>query len=197
MHRIALFLSLFLLAGALASAHAWGSTHRAAGNLSLVSSSGAQAVAGGTSMTGDLAVRYRLQENWSLLVTGRMGGIARQDSKSNELLLGLLIGPCWTAPVGRSLLRVAVQATHIHHTSLHAWRAQTAANLAGDSSGTVLHRAGGEVAVGFTWPQLKAWDKWALVLESDFAAGVLPSSEALAWSAGVRMGVGFTQLSGN
>jgi len=163
--------------------------------VSLIGSSALGPARGGAGVHGDLSARWQLSPYWSLVTTGRAGGVVGHSAQP-ELLLGLLIGPGFGLPVGRSLMRMSLQVAHIHHTGADAWRARPTANLAGDSSGSVLHRSGLEASVGWTWPSLHEFSAWSLVLETDVAGGVLPASEALAWSAGLRLGLGLVPRSG-
>lgn len=160
----------------------------------VVASSGVQAVSSGAGASGDLALRWCFGTWWGVALTGRAGGVmsthAGDPSHANHLLLGLLIGPVAVFPVGANTGHVALQIQHIHHASSGDWADHPLANLAGDSSGSVRHRSGVELSGGVSWPTSVTAGTWHLVLETDIAASLLPSSDRMAWAAGVRFGVG-------
>ena len=143
---------------------------------------------------GDFAVRWRIGQTFGLAANGRAGYLAANDAYPREGLLALLIGPMAQWEIGRWQLHTALQLLHVHNTALADWAMNPLANMAGDSAGSVAHRTGGEASVGVTWPELMHWAKWRLVVETDVAASILPSSELLGWAAGIRIGVGIQRL---
>jgi hypothetical protein len=147
-----------------------------------------------TGTVGDFAVRWRIGRTFGLAANGRAGYLAASLWYPHEGVLALLVGPMAEWDVGRWQLHTAIQLAHVHNTALEDWATHTLANIAGDSAGSVAHRTGAEVSVGVTWPELLRGDKWRLVLETDATASVLPSSELLTWTAGIRIGVGIQRL---
>lgn len=177
---------------------AWPGTARADGVTLLAAASG-QKASGGTGLWTDLELRWRLGEVLGLAVTGRSGGLRAPGSTEvladdDELLLALAVGPVAIWPLGRHQAHAAVQVAHVHHATVGGWRNRPLASLAGDSSGAVVHRTGLEGAVGVTWPALRRGERWAVVLDTDLTAGLLPTSPALAWHLGVRVGLGLQSL---
>lgn len=164
---------------------------------SVVASSGVQAVSSGAGVSADLGLRWPWSEHWGLLLTGRSGGVLPETGEDpthpGHLLLGLLVGPSFVTTWGERTPHLALQVQHIHHTTAQEWRAHPLANLAGDSSGSVLHHSGLELSGGVAWPTGLHIAGWHLVLDSTVAASVLPGSDQMAWTAGARLGIGLTQ----
>ena len=143
---------------------------------------------------GDFAVRWRIGQTLGLAANGRAGYLSASTWYPHEGLLAILIGPMAEWDLGRWQLHTALQLSHVHNTALEDWASHTLANVAGDSAGSVAHRTGAEASVGVTWPELLRGEKWRLVLETDATVSVLPSSELLAWMAGIRIGVAIQRL---
>ncbi len=143
---------------------------------------------------GDFGVRWRLGSVFGLAANGRAGYLAQSGAYPHEGMLAILVGPMAEWELGAWQLHTALQLTHVHNTALADWAMNPLANMAGDSSGSVAHRTGGEISVGVTWPELWRFTTWRLVLETDATAAILPTSELLAWTAGLRIGLGFQRL---
>jgi hypothetical protein len=160
----------------------------------VLASSGVQAVSTGAGVSGDLGLTWPWSRHWGLALSGRMGGVmpgeTADPSHHGHLLLGLLIGPSFSTAWGDRTTHVALQFQHIHHTTAQEWLGHPLANLAGDSSGSVLHHTGLEVSSGVTWPTGVRMGGWGLVLDTSVAASVLPGSDQMAWTVGAHLGIG-------
>lgn len=176
--------------------------HGAPAQAALVASGGAVTAAQGRGVVGDLALRYPLGQHWGVQVVGRSGWLQAQtpcestggrQRCSSQGQLALLVGPTWIAPWGERTLHASVLLAHVHHTATADWRARPLANAAGDSSGDVRHRNGGEVRIGVTSAPWLTTAGWALAGEINVIASALPSSELLAWAAGVQLGLAVTR----
>lgn len=170
--------------------------------LTVVASSGAIAApSAAAGAVGDLTLRYPLSDTWGLALGGRSGWLhsglgCAGGPCTDQLQLALLVGPAWHLPWRNSHLYLSAQIAHVHHAAVRAWKQRPAANLAGDSSGDVQHRSGGELSAAMTWPPFWSGDKWALAIETAVLGGVLPSSPQLAWSAGLKVGIALVEGDG-
>lgn len=168
--------------------------------LAVVVSTGAVAAPGGAGgAIGDLALRYPLSEHWGLALTGRSGWLhgtagCGSGSCSDQLQLAILIGATGQRSWGQRQLHISAQVAHVHHTAVAAWQMRPLANLAGDSSGSVQHRSGGELSVGLTSAPLLRGDRWGLAVETAVSGSVLPSSAQFSWAAGIKLGVALVDL---
>lgn len=141
----------------------------------------------------DAILRWRIGTWAGLQLNGRAGYMSHELLRS-EGILALALGPMGQWLVGNWQVHSAVQATHVHYTSMESWMATPMANMAGDSSGSVMHRTGVEVSAGVTWPVLHRWERWQWIVETDLFGNWLPTSPTLNWGAGVRLGVGLQRL---
>jgi hypothetical protein len=171
----------------------------------LDSSLAAFAAAGGVDYRGEVRLRWRLLDHLDVAVAGRAGllRVALDDrfgpgtagashAEADQFVLALGVGPMWSsgARVDGWELYGGVLLAHVHHARLPSWQRTPLANLAGDSAGSVRHRSGIEALFGFSPAPLTRLGDYALLAGAELGAGVLPSSQELSWSAGLRLTLG-------
>lgn len=176
--------------------------HAAPAQVTVVASGGPMMAAQGNGVLGDLALRYPLGHRWGVQIAGRSGwlqaqtpclGAAPNQNCASQGQLALLVGPTWTTALGERTLHASVLLAHVHHTATANWQASPVANAAGDSSGDVQHRSGAEFQIGLSSAPWSVSDRWALALELELNAGILPSSQVFAWSGGAQLGLAVTR----
>jgi hypothetical protein len=87
------------------------------------------------------------------------------------------------------------RATHVHLASLEAWKATPFENFVADSHGSVLHQAGFEAGLGVIGPQIMRLGRhFDLILEADALFEMLPTSDVMYWTAGVRLNLSLRMI---
>lgn len=155
-----------------------------------------QVVAGASGPAGQLAVRYHVLDDFAVEALGR-SGYAFADA-DDVLFVGLLAGFAYApaADAADWAPRVGARLAHIHHATVESWGDQPFANLAGDSSSTVQHRSGLEIAVGASAPRWLPVGAWATGLDLELTGGWLPSSDVMEWNVSLGVGLSFFSLGG-
>ena len=159
-----------------------------------VHAEGASQVAGGR---GQLAGRFSLWGPISAEVIGRSGTAYGHLARApDQIYLALLGGLAWT-PAGAGFRpKLSLRAAHVHHATQASWGETPGANLAGDSSGGVVHRTGFEAGAALLTPRWWRLGDWRGGLEVELTGGALPSSEAFGWTVGLGLGVRFGPATG-
>ncbi len=152
---------------------------------------------GGVDLRGESRFRYRIHPLLDLAVQGRAGMLrADSDAKDRDTLdqptLSLAAGAVVHTRPARDTWEFAgsLLLAHVHHATLASWKRTPAANLAGDSAGSVRHRSGLEVFAAATAPAIAQLGDYGLLLGADACFTWLPTSPALQTSAGVRITLG-------
>ncbi len=146
-----------------------------------------ETAAGGSGAATELGVAWRAFERVDVDVWGRTGYLLGADG-GDTAYLALLAGPTWRLPLNAGTALLSLRFAHIHHAPAGSWVDHPVGNLFGDSSGEVKHRSGAELAAGWLGGPVFADDP-ALRWRASVTAGALPSSDALAWTAGLTVGV--------
>ncbi len=157
---------------------------------------GSAAVAGARTQASG---RWRFADAWSVDLAGRSASLGAQDpAVDDQIYLALLAGVAWTplTDADDGAPRVALRFAHVHHAPTESWEATPFANLAGDSSGGVVHRSGAELAVGYTTGAGWRLGDWAMNLDFEATFAALPGSDALGVSGALNVGVVFESLGG-
>jgi hypothetical protein len=185
--RMARFLSLFsvLIVATTLQLHPL-SAQATESKLRLWGAAGAHIHSGGSGPTTQLTLRYQLLEYLVMDATGRSGTVLINRDGQDPYFAALLIGA--GVSTGRLLhnweLRLTPRFMHVHHAPGQSWLDTPGANLSGDSSGSVVHRSGAELAMGVTFPATGAIGPYRLLWSAELNAGLLPSSEEMARSIG-------------
>ncbi|RMG19327.1 MAG: hypothetical protein D6729_05590 [Deltaproteobacteria bacterium] len=148
---------------------------RRPGPLSFTSQAAPTLQMAGGGATGQLTVRYRFHPSFFVDGVGRSGIVVPKGfAPDDTFFLALAAGVGWRVDLGQWIPRVALRFTHIHHATFESWHRTPWASLAGDSSGTVQHRSGAELAVGLRSATLNRLGNWGLFVDLEASAGVLP-----------------------
>jgi len=172
------------------------------GNWRLTGAAWGLGAAGGDVGVVDLTARTRPHKHVGIVMSGRIGWLRSDDQDAvghldaDHLYTALAVGPVLTTGENADgwELQGGILFTHVHHAPMRTWKDDAGGNLSGDSSSAVQHRSGLEITVGATTPEFFRLGEYAGIGTIDLAAGMLPSSDQLAWSAGLRLGIGLRTL---
>lgn len=164
-------------------------------NLRVWAGAGVHTYSSGSGPTGQLTLRYSPFEHLVVDVTGRSGAVLNHFDGRDTYFGTLLLGAGLSSGMSRQgwQVRLVPRLMHVHHATGASWLDTPGANVAGDSSGGVLHRSGAELGLGVTSPPFGSLGQYSLIWDAEINAGVLPASLEMRRSLGVLFGVSLTK----